>query len=861
MPVGKRRKGKQATRGVSEQPPPPHHVAAAAETAVPIPPVHPAAPPSIENESPNKEPPLVLTSDKRRGIYECDYCHSDISQVPRIRCAVCPDFDLCLDCFGTADHAAAIARIKAVHDATKGVVTNHEHTHGYRVADSTRYQLFPSTRTVMPSRPASCVDDGEEEGNDEDDMAKQDDGAEENEVEKDKTDSSEVQDVVMEDVAVEKDAQDSAVGVAKEVTDETTETPTTAAPEKVDGDGEADKEEQSILVIQEDPKCTWTAEEDLRLLDAIATCGLGNWADIAETISGNGSNNKTPKRCMERYLDDFLGRYGEILPPYTIVDCDDEEAAVSEDDGKGESDGDDDGSRASKRRRLERTLMRSYSAISLVSQATGRKKKRVVPTCALPGYEEAWPNPYLPPLPGVQLGQEVGRDSSARAEQAYVKAQSQVTSQEEADKLRKEWEETRLNQVDGPTALPIRPEDLESLPGSELAGYMPRRGDFDMEWENDAEAVLADMEFSPNDLPQDRQLKIQVIEIYNSKLDERERRKQFLLSRGLVDYRKIQKADEELPRDERALVRRMRLFERLHTPEEHKEFISGILKAKRLRKEIAKLQMYRRMGIRSLAEAEKFELDKDRREFHKQAQRQKEAEKAAAAAAAATGVAAAAVVEGRSVHGATDTSSLWKQYKTTRVRRSAIRTSDSVADTENDPAAAKEVVVIDDGEPSVAKAADMNDVSQTPATAEEPKTKPDGSSEQQAPVEAATPSNETPPPIGTKDTSSDKGNSESSIVHSPGYDLLFSKEVALCEKLDISPAQYLEVKSSIIQESFKRGLLDKNGSSSNRRTIVKIDAKKRGDVVDFMVRAGWVSSTLRGAGARPNTVSSTSVSS
>ena len=56
---------------------------------------------------------LVLTSEKRRGVYECDYCHSDISQQPRIRCAVCNDFDLCLDCFATSDHEAMIARIKA----------------------------------------------------------------------------------------------------------------------------------------------------------------------------------------------------------------------------------------------------------------------------------------------------------------------------------------------------------------------------------------------------------------------------------------------------------------------------------------------------------------------------------------------------------------------------------------------------------------------------------------------------------------------------------------------------------------------------------------------------------------------------
>ena len=79
------------------------------------------------------------------------------------------------------------------------------------------------------------------------------------------------------------------------------------------------------FVVQDDPKTVWTVEEDLRLLDAIATCGLGNWADIAEAVSGQGSSSKTAKRCMERYFDDFLGRFGHVLPAYTIVEDEDEQ--------------------------------------------------------------------------------------------------------------------------------------------------------------------------------------------------------------------------------------------------------------------------------------------------------------------------------------------------------------------------------------------------------------------------------------------------------------------------------------------------------------------------------------------------------
>ncbi|OEU22570.1 hypothetical protein FRACYDRAFT_138305, partial [Fragilariopsis cylindrus CCMP1102] len=443
------------------------------------------------------------------GVYECDYCHSDISQQPRIRCAVCDDFDLCLDCFATTDHAAMMARIKA--------------------ANQTQTEL-------------------------------------------------------------NKDGIHST----------------------------------SIVALCEDAKIAWTIEEDLRLIDAIQTHGLGNWVDISEAIGGEGSVGKTPKRCMERYLDDFLGRYGHILPPWTIVD-----------------------------------------------------------------------------------------DNTS-----FVKSTLAASSKEEADKIRQEWMDTKIGHIGSPTVLPPRPEDAAHLVGSELAGFMPRRGDFDVEWENEAESPLADMEFIRSDTPEDRKLKLEVLQIYCQKLDEREKRKTFVLNRHLYDYRKYVQDDRKLPVDERDLVHRMRLFERFHTPDEHKRFITDILKAKRLRKEIAKLQMYRRIGIRTLAEAEMYELDKDRRQFHKLAQLQKERD--AKMKAAASG------------------------------------------------------------------------------------------------------------PAGE----------EFDISSARCRELLSRKELALCERLHIYPVQYLDIKKALIHESLVSGLLDKDSSNSGRRTIVKIDVERRGNIVDFLVRAG-----------------------
>ena len=130
-----------------------------------------------------------------------------------------------------------------------------------------------------------------------------------------------------------------------------------------------------------------------------------------------------------------------------------------------------------------------------------------------------------------------------------------------------------------------------------VSGYMPLRGDFDVEHDNDAELILADMEFSPDDHASEKELKLKIIEIYNSKLDERERRKKFVLERGLLDYKKHQAIERRRPKEERDLYNRLKCFARFHTPEEHEEFVQGLIKEMRLRQRIEKLQVSILSGV------------------------------------------------------------------------------------------------------------------------------------------------------------------------------------------------------------------------------------------------------------------------
>ena len=69
------------------------------------------------------------------------------------------------------------------------------------------------------------------------------------------------------------------------------------------------------------------------------------------------------------------------------------------------------------------------------------------------------------------------------------------------------------------------------------------------------------------------QLKLQVIRIYNSKLDDRERRKRFVIDRGLVDRKEQVAQDRRRSKEERDIVARLRVFARFHSAADHEALV------------------------------------------------------------------------------------------------------------------------------------------------------------------------------------------------------------------------------------------------------------------------------------------------
>ncbi len=68
-------------------------------------------------------------------------------------------------------------------------------------------------------------------------------------------------------------------------------------------------------------------------------------------------------------------------------------------------------------------------------------------------------------------------------------------------------------------------------------------------------------------------MKYKLLDIYNARLDERIKRKKFVIERGLLDLRKQNNLDKERTKEEKEIHNMMKVFSRFSTPEEHEKLV------------------------------------------------------------------------------------------------------------------------------------------------------------------------------------------------------------------------------------------------------------------------------------------------
>lgn len=182
------------------------------------------------------------------------------------------------------------------------------------------------------------------------------------------------------------------------------------------------------------------------------------------------------------------------------------------------------------------------------------------------------------------------------------------TSASEFAERRRQRLEARRNAV---VSIIPKQKPAASVPSChEIQGYMPGRLEFEQEAENDAELPIKDMVFDGEDSELDVDLKLTVLDIYNSRLTTRTERKRTILSHNLLDYRRLAAIDKKRTKEERDMYTKLKPFARIMTKDDFENFSESMMSELKLRRRIIELQEYRRAGIRTLDMAAKYERDK-----------------------------------------------------------------------------------------------------------------------------------------------------------------------------------------------------------------------------------------------------------
>ncbi|KAG0547574.1 hypothetical protein BDA96_01G092100 [Sorghum bicolor] len=321
----------------------------------------------------------------------------------------------------------------------------------------------------------------------------------------------------------------------------------------------------------------WNADEEILLLEGIEMYGLGNWLEVAEHVG-----TKSKLQCIDHYTTAYMNS-----PCYPLPD-------MSHVNGK------------------------NRKELLAMAKVQGESKKG---TSLLSG--ELTPkaeSPFSPSRVKVEdaLGEgPAGRSPSHIAVGANKKASNvgQIKDGANVSKI----EDGHVDRSVGVKKPRYSADEGPSL--TELSGYNAKRHEFDPEYDNDAEQALAEMEFKETDSETDRELKLRVLRIYLSRLEERKRRKEFILERNLLFPNPLEK---DLTNEDREVYHRYKVFMRFLSKEEHEALIRSVIEERKIRRRIQELQECRSAGCRTLAEAKIHIEQKRKKEYELNAQKAKE---------------------------------------------------------------------------------------------------------------------------------------------------------------------------------------------------------------------------------------------
>lgn len=332
----------------------------------------------------------------------------------------------------------------------------------------------------------------------------------------------------------------------------------------------------------------WNADEEILLLEAIEMYGFGNWAEVAEHVG-----TKSKSQCIDHCNAIYMNSPCFPLPDLSHVMGKSREELLAMAKGNG----------------LVKKEFTTHGELTLKQESpAGAKVKYEAPRKEDPAHQSS-----------CSLTGEIGSHIDSRSGGNTFLVAGKKTSNMAQIKDGIKVEETQADRSIGEKKPRVFTEEEPSM--TELSGYNFKRQEFEIEYDNDAEQLLADMEFKDTDTKAERELKLRVLHIYSKRLDERKRRKDFILERNLLYPDPFER---NLSPEEKEIYQRYKVFMRFHSKEEHRELLKSVIEEHRIVKRIQELQEARAAGCRTAAEANKFIEQKRKKEAEENAQRLKE---------------------------------------------------------------------------------------------------------------------------------------------------------------------------------------------------------------------------------------------
>ncbi|KAG9006783.1 Transcriptional adapter ada2 [Tulasnella sp. JGI-2019a] len=325
-------------------------------------------------------------------------------------------------------------------------------------------------------------------------------------------------------------------------------------------------ERHSYPIFTED----WGADEELLLIDGLLTSGMGSWADAAEHIG-----TRTREEVEAHYNEVYVNSEDWPMPNMNAT-----------------FDFDIETFQAKKKRRIEDIQKTPVEVPAippkpLVSAPTNHEIAGFMPGRL--EFETEVENEAEDTVKDLEFGLVMdygGREQPEGDPPAAIVETNDSKDPEEAGGLRK-----------------TDPSGSKGLGGGESS----REGDEDDKDNQDDDGPQGP---PPLDTHNSVAFKLALLSMYNEKVNKRLETKAVVFDRGLLEFKKLQAIERKRTKEEKDFINKHKPFARLQTANDFETFIDGLLYEQQLRKRIQELQEFRRMGITTLAEAERYEKEK-----------------------------------------------------------------------------------------------------------------------------------------------------------------------------------------------------------------------------------------------------------